>query len=226
MITLKQKNRREIPMSEIEEEKELQAAITKLQSQIEQQKELVQKMIEFKRRRIQSETTKLEQLKSLVKQQNREEKKLKLTESRVSKPKKGESKMANSKRLVDCQANKIPEIKSVVNFAEIESPAKLIPNKFQKKILANRKNYYYKNRKFFHGYKFVLINNNQRLCIMSAAHEITGEPLKNANILPVFITLNGKNYIKSAKGDYYLENLSKKYIFFHLLLLSFTFLAE
>lgn len=214
-------------MNSVDEEKELQAEINKLQEQIDQQKELVKRMIDFKRRKIQSETDKLAQLKSLVDQQEFSEKKqlksmkeqlLRKPESKVTKPRKTEFKstsmQSNMLSVMPEKAKQTHGNNNVVKFSGIESLSiQGKPNKFQRKILANRKNYYYKNRNFFHGYKFVLAKNDHKLCLMSASHELTGEPLENATMLPVYISLGGKNYIKSAKGDYYLENLSKKYIY-------------
>ena len=215
-------------MNSPDEEKELQAEINKLQDQIDQQKELVKRMIDFKRRKIQSETDKLTQLKSLILQQGiTENKQLKLmkkqklenlSESKVVKLSKIGLKKAkiqsDTETVKTRQANQTQGHNNIIKFPGIESlSVQGKPNKFQRKILANRKNYYYKNRKFFHGYKFVLAKNDHKLCLMSASHELTGKPLENATMLPVYISLGGKNYIKSAKGDYYLENLSKKYIF-------------
>lgn len=196
-------------MSEADEENQLQNALEKLQSQIDQQKELVKKMLDLKQKRIKRETANLTQLKSLVHEQNRLEKrevKLQTENAKVTKPQPN----GNSHHM------KTPAVQPQPQFA-----SNIKPTRFTKKILANRQAYYYKNRKFFHGYKFVLLNNDQKLCIVSTKHELSGKPLENANMLPVYISLNGKNYIKSAKGDYYLENLSKKYI--HLVFLYWIF---
>lgn len=205
-------------MALLDEEIELQQALAKLQTQIEQQKVLLKKLMESKQKRIQEETKKLNQIKCLIDHQSQIEKKeLKLfTDSKINKPEhsqknKGSVEIKNNQKyqsgFISTEViNKTPVNNSPVNA----EPVKM--TKFARKILANRKNFYYKNRKFFHGYKFVLTNDAKKLSIVSTAHEITGEPLENANMLPVSITLSDKTYIKSAQGNYYLEGLSKKYV--------------
>lgn len=199
------------------EEIELQQALDKLQTQIEQQKELLKKLMESKQKRIQEETKKLNQIKVLIDQQTQIEKnELKLlTSSKVTKPEHSKKNKGNIE-VKNKQEHQSGFITTDVNTTSIsESPVNVEPvkmTKFARKILANRKNFYYKNRKFFHGYKFVLTNDEKKLSIVSTTHEITGKPLENANMLPVSITLSDKSYIKSAQGNYYLEGLTKKYV--------------
>ncbi|KAG0682813.1 hypothetical protein C6P40_000961 [Pichia californica] len=205
-------------MSLSEEERELQEAMVTLKSQIDQQKELLNRLMDLKRKRIQKETDKAKELKIMISQQKKIEKREIKENNKITKPKHTGhigSNVDHKQKEISAQLGKLSSLittggKTVNKTESIQNGQPL--TKFTRKILANRRNYYYKNRKFFHGYKFVLTNDEKKLSIVSTAHELSGVPLQNANMLPVAITLTGKSYIKSAQGDYYLENLSKKYI--------------
>jgi hypothetical protein len=234
-------------MAPEQEERQLQEALVKLQSQIDEQKRLVQKMLSIKQQRIENEKKKLLQLQSIVSQQNHIEAKEKKQQGNnknaiirilpsASLKDFDESTMMHTvpsltlkENMKDDLIHKLPSLvlKENLNIShnsKVSKPTKktsknsskqnykeiLAQHAFAKKIINKRSKFYYKNRFFFSGYKFLLVFDDTKLMLVSTNHEITKKPLTNADPLPLFITYKGRTYIKTSTGDYQLENLNKR----------------
>lgn len=172
-----------------DEETQLREALVKLESQISLQKEIVQKLLEAKQKKISDEKNKFEHLKILVDNQKKEEKLGINKENKVSKP---------------LHSNKNAKLETKSDDIHVPDTP------FTRRALANRAKYYNHNRYVFAGYKFVLHNNKLRL--LSTKHELTNQPLLNADAMPAFLTFKGNTYIKTPSGDYILEKHGKKYV--------------
>lgn len=200
-----------------EEEKQIQDAINKLQNQINEQKLLVQKMIRMKQNRIQNEKQRLTHLKSLVSQQNSIEERTKKETEHREKQKQTQQHLDRENQQHGDTTNTAPtvatgnKVQKVQHNKTITSHLQLdrcpVTNSFSNSIIQKRAQYYYENRYFFNGYKFLHVNT--QFILASTNHEITGALLKSAEALPLYITFKDKTYIKTPCGDYQLENCNK-----------------
>lgn len=199
-----------------EQELAIKNAMDMLEQQIEQQKKLVELLLAHKQLKIQREKDNILQLRSLVQQQNNEEKKI------TNQINKQNSKKNNKKinEISNISKSKVSKPTQEFTQANIKKQQDLLLKKsasntqFHKLIIKKRQKYFYKNRKFFHGYKFVQLLNGRELALVSTEHEITKVPLIDACSLPVSIKIGNDSYIKNINGDYFIESLSsKKYIY-------------
>lgn len=207
-------------MTPEEEEIQLQEALKKLQSQIDEQRILVKKMLSLKQKRIEIEKRKLLQLKAMVVQQNHiEDKELKKSnkhENALDQTKESINIVENNSKInktngnsntINNNKNKIhPRISTKQQIQDTRQA-----NAFLKRIINNRTMFYYKNRFFFSGYKFLLVFDETKFLLVSTQHELTKKSLVDADPLPLFITYKGKSYIKTPTGDYQIENLNQRY---------------
>lgn len=168
-----------------EEEEILGNEMQKLQNQIEQQKKLLNQMLKVKQSKMENQKMRLAQLSSLVKNQR-----IKETgeNAKISKPQKTKTAMQRMN----------PTHQPLITT-------------LMKHILKNRKKYYYKNRYFFNGYKFVLIDNGTALALVSTHHELTGKPVTDAISLPLFIVYSRRTYVKTPSGTFTLDGPDKMY---------------